>query len=65
MPGVFTRRVGRPRVGWVGDNARWIHVSIPTKTTITKTRPCVKTQATPQIFLEDTYYYPRGKKRLT
>ena len=25
LPGVFSRRVGRPRVGWVKGNARWLH----------------------------------------
>ena len=25
MPGVFTKRVGRPRYGWVKENCRWIY----------------------------------------
>ena len=25
MPGVFVKRVGRPRYGWVKENCRWIY----------------------------------------
>ena len=25
MPVVFTRSVGRPRVGWLNENARWLY----------------------------------------
>ena len=25
MPGVYTKRVGRPRYGWVKENCRWIY----------------------------------------
>ena len=24
-PGVFKKRVGRPRLGWVTDNCKWIY----------------------------------------
>ena len=25
MPGVYVKRVGRPRYGWVNENCRWIY----------------------------------------
>ena len=25
MPGVYTKRVGRPRYGWVKENCRWLY----------------------------------------
>lgn len=36
MPGVYTKRVGRPRYGWIKENSRWLYEKKKTNHTIPK-----------------------------